>query len=77
MNDYIKILTDSSIVIKRIVQLLNEEKIPSLVKDNVESGRLGGFGTTTNDIELYVFKSDINRAEQIIKPFMEEQSREK
>lgn len=76
MNDYIKILTDSSIVITRVVQLLNEENIPSIVKDNVESARLAGFGTFTNDVELYVYKSDVNRAERIITSFMEEQSRQ-
>lgn len=76
MNDYIKILTDSSIVINRVVQLLNEEKIPSIVKDNVESGRLAGFGTSSNDVELFVHKSDVNRAEMIIKPFMEEHNRQ-
>jgi len=71
MNERVKILTDSAIVINRIVQLLDEEKIPSVVRDNVESARLAGFGTSSNDVELYVSKSDTNRAEMIIKSFME------
>lgn len=69
MNEHVKILTDSAIVINRIVQLLDEEKIPSIVKDNVESARLAGFGTPSNDVELHVYKSDVNRAEMIIKSF--------
>lgn len=71
MNEYVKILTDSSIIINRISQLLDEEKIPSMVKDNVISARLAGFGTSSNDVELYVYKSDIDKAETIIKSFFE------
>jgi len=71
MNEYVKILTDRAIIINRISQLLDEEKIPSLVKDNVESARLAGFGTSSNDVELYVYKSDVDKAESIIKLFSE------
>ncbi|MFN2431064.1 MAG: putative signal transducing protein [Cryomorphaceae bacterium] len=67
-----RILTDSSIVVNRIMQLLDEEQIPSIVKDNVESARLAGFGTPTNNIDLYVNKSDVDRAEEILKSFMKE-----
>jgi len=76
MNERVKILTDSAIVINRIVQLLDEKKIPSVVKDNVESARLAGFGTSSNDVELYVSKSDINRADMVIQSFMEKYSRQ-
>lgn len=69
MSEHVRILTDSAIVINRIVQLLNVEKIPSIVKDNVESARLAGFGIPSNDVELYVDTSDVNRAEMIIKSF--------
>ena len=71
MNERVKILTDSAIVITRIVQLLDEEKIPSIVRDNVESARLAGFGTSSNNVELYVYRSDLDRAESIIKTFFE------
>ncbi len=72
MNEHVRILTDSSIVVNRIMQLLDEEKIPSIVKDNVESARLAGFGTPSNNIDLYVNKSDVDRAEAILKSFMKE-----
>ena len=76
MNERVKILTDSAIVINRIVQLLDEEKIPSIVKDNVESARLAGFGTSSNDVELYVTKSNFDRAELIIKSFFSKYSQQ-
>tara|TARA_R110001592_G_scaffold42701_4_gene138599 strand:- start:2112 stop:2339 length:228 start_codon:yes stop_codon:yes gene_type:complete len=71
MSEYVKILTDRAIIINRISQLLDEEKIPSLVKDNAESARRAGFGTSSNDVELYVYKADVDKAETIIKSFSE------
>lgn len=74
MNELVKILTDSAVIINRIVQLLDEEKIPSIVKDNFESARLAGFGTPSNDVELFISKSHIEKAEMIIKSFKTNQS---
>lgn len=71
MNEHVKIFTNSAIVINRVVQLLDENKIHSLTKDNVESGRLAGFGTSYFDVELYVYKTDVERAEKTIKSFLE------
>lgn len=72
MNEHIKVLTNSAIVITRIVQLLEENKIQSLVKDNVESSKLAGFGTSYFDVDLYVYKSDVEKAQEIIKAVLEE-----
>ncbi|MFT6998464.1 MAG: putative nucleotidyltransferase [Cryomorphaceae bacterium] len=72
MNEHIKVLTNSSIVINRIVQLLEENNIQSLVKDNVESSKLAGFGTSYFDVDLYVYKSDVEKAQEIIKGALEE-----
>ncbi|WP_083879654.1 putative signal transducing protein [Cesiribacter andamanensis] len=69
MDGPVKILTDSAVVINRIAQLLDEEKIPRIIRDNVESARLAGFGTSSNNVELYVNKSDVERAEMIIRTF--------
>jgi hypothetical protein len=76
MNEYVKILVDREILVNRISQLLDEENIPSLVKDHVESARLAGFGTATNNVELYVYKADVDKAETIIKSFSEKSSRQ-
>lgn len=70
MIEHVKVLTDSAIVVNRIIQLLDEEKITSIVRDNVESARLAGFGTPSNNVELYVHKSDVEKAELIIRSFM-------
>ncbi|WP_121665293.1 putative signal transducing protein [Mesonia aquimarina] len=73
MKDYIKILTDTSIIVNRIVALLEQKNISIRIRDNVESGRLAGFGVQQNDVELYVHKADYNNAQQLIEGFREEQ----
>jgi hypothetical protein len=72
MNEHVKVLTNSSIVINKIVQLLAEKNIQSLVKDNVESSKLAGFGTSYFDVDLYVEKEDAEKAKEIIKATLEE-----
>jgi len=71
MNEHVKILTNSAIVINRIAQILDEEGIPSMIKDNVESARLAGFGTSANNVDLYVLNSDLEKAKELIKTFSE------
>ncbi len=71
MKDHVRILTDSSIVINRIAQILNENKIATLVKDDVESARLAGFGTPSNEVQLYVYEQDVDEAKRIIKSILE------
>jgi len=74
MDKHIKILTSSSIIINRIAFLLDQKNIATLIKDNVESARLAGFGTTQNDVELYVNNSDFESAQKIIEEFNKENS---
>lgn len=66
MKEHIKIYTGSSILINRIVSLLDENNIPSLVRDNEESGRLAGFGVPQNSVELFVYGSDVDEAQKIM-----------
>lgn len=67
MSDYIRLLTSSSITINHIASILEENGIPTLIKDNTESGRLAGFGTVPNDVELFINKSDLTKAQEVIK----------
>lgn len=72
MKEHVKILTGSSITINRIAFLLDQKNIPTLIKDNVESARLAGFGTAQNDVDLYVYESDFENAREIIEEFNKE-----
>ena len=66
MSDLVRLLTDSSIIINRIASLLEENGIAFLIKDNTESARLAGFGTTPNDVDIYVNPSDLEKAHEVI-----------
>ncbi len=74
MNKHIKILTSSSIIINRIASILNQNNIQTIIKDNVESARLAGFATSSNDVELYIDNSDRESAQKIINAFKKENS---
>ena len=74
MNKHIKIFTSSSIIVNRIASILNQNNIQTLIKDNVESARLAGFGISSNDVELYVDNSDLESAQKIINKFKKENS---
>lgn len=69
MSEQIKIYTGSAITINRLAQLLEDQKIPSIIKNNQESGRLAGFGTTGDSVELYILNSDLDNAQKIIEAF--------
>ncbi|WP_378177620.1 putative signal transducing protein [Aquimarina sp. SS2-1] len=72
MNKYIKIYTGTSILVNRIVFLLEQANIFSVVKDHKESGRLAGFGTLESSTELFVYDHQTNEASEIIEKFKKE-----
>ncbi|MGB6035163.1 MAG: DUF2007 domain-containing protein [Cryomorphaceae bacterium] len=73
MNPLVRLMTGSSITIQRMVALLEEHNISSQMKDNVESARAAGFGVPQNSVELHVYESDAEKAQQIIKDFQKAQ----
>ena len=74
MNEHVKILTSSSITINRIASILEQNGIQTLIKDNVESARLAGFGISQNEVELYIYNYDFESAQKIIEEFKKESS---
>ena len=75
MTEHIKIYTGTSILANRLAFLLDQKGIPSIIKDDKESGRLAGFGTLGDSSEVHIFKSDTHEAEQIIQDFNKEISK--
>jgi hypothetical protein len=70
-EDYTKVFTDDSILVNRLQTLLKEAAINSKIRDQVESGRLAGFGVPINSIELFVLNTDLEMAKPIIDQFRE------
>lgn len=75
MKEHIHIFTGTSILVNRLAFLLDEASIPSIIKNEVESGRLAGFGTTGGAVELYIFNTDKDKANLIIENFKKEISK--
>ena len=72
MKEHIKIFTGTSILVNRLAYLLDQISIPSMIKDDKESGRLAGFGTFGDSAELHIFDSDFEGAKNVIENFRKE-----
>lgn len=72
MNEHIKVFTGTSILVNRLAYLLDEISIPSIIKNEKESGRLAGFGTLGDAVELHIFNSDLEKATDVIESFKKE-----
>lgn len=72
MKEHIKVFTGNQITTNRLAFLLDQAGIATLVKDEQESARLAGFGTTDASVELFIFNSDIDKASSIIENFRKE-----
>nr|WP_299035500.1 DUF2007 domain-containing protein [uncultured Tenacibaculum sp.] len=77
MNKHIKVFSGSQIFVNRLSQLLNEINVPYLIKDNKESGRLAGFGTLGNSIDVFIYESDVEKSQSTIDSFKEEIAEDK
>ena len=70
-NEYVKLFTDTSIIINGLKSLLEKENINYRVKDNFESARLGGFGQPLASVELHVLENDLEKAEIVLAAYKE------
>lgn len=77
MNMHIKVFSGSQIFANRLSQLLDEIEVPYLIKDNKESGRLAGFGTLGNSVDVFIYESDLEKAQSTIDSFKEEIAQDK
>lgn len=69
MNKHVRILTSSAIIVQGAANVLKEQGIIPLIKNINESGRLAGFGTLPDEVELYVLESEAEKALELIKDF--------
>ena len=66
-NSYTSIYSGTQIQVLRIKDLLEQEGIPSIVQNDLNSGNLGGFlGGTPSTIRLKVRESDFDKAHELI-----------
>ncbi|WP_088324118.1 putative signal transducing protein [Polaribacter tangerinus] len=71
-NKHFTIFSGSSIIVKGLQIRLEESNITSIIKDRVESARLGGFGEHRTAVELLILESDREKAAAITKEYEKE-----
>ncbi|MFC2127853.1 putative signal transducing protein [Bacteroidota bacterium] len=65
-STHVRLFTGSFIAVQRLQLDLNDAEIPFLVKNNNESARLGGYGSLSSNVELFIFKEDLEKATEIL-----------
>jgi hypothetical protein len=71
-KEHIKIFSGTAMFVNRLSFLLDQASIASLIKDHVNSGTLAGFGSPNNNVELFIYNSDKEKATPIIEKFQKE-----
>ena len=71
-NDIIKIYTGTEVSVIYLKGILEEIGITAMIKDNFQSSISAGFVEgTPSAIDLFIQKSDLKKAEPIIKDFIQ------
>ena len=70
MNDsyqYVDLYSGTEVQILRIKDLLEQEEIPSIIHNDLQSGNYGGFfGGTPTTVRLKIRKQDFDKARTMI-----------
>ncbi len=72
-SKHVRLFTGSLIEIQRLQLDLDDHEIPSMVKNNFQSGlRAGFYGGSPSQVELFIYEEDMEKAEGILEAFREE-----
>lgn len=71
INEYVKLFTESNIIITGLKNMLEAENVNYIIKDKFESARLGGYGEQSTSVEIHVLKTDATIAENILAVYKE------
>ena len=70
-KEHVKVFSGTSIIVRGLQNILDDNQIGYVIRDNVESARLAGFGAQRNDIDVYVLENDFSRAKALIENYQE------
>ncbi len=72
-SKHIRFFTGSLIEIQRLQIDLDEQEIPSMIKNNFQSGMRSGFyGGSPSQVELFIYEEDREKALPILEAFKEQ-----
>ncbi len=71
-SKHVKFFVGSLIQIQRLQLDLDDQEIPSLVKNNFQSGlRSGFYGGSPSQVQLFIYEEDLLKAAPILEKFKE------
>ena len=65
----IKIFSGSEILAQALQQKIEAIGVTTVIKDNIQSARLGGFGNTDLAVEIFIQEVDFGKANPVIEDF--------
>ncbi|MCG1035929.1 putative signal transducing protein [Polaribacter sargassicola] len=71
-KEHVKIFSNTFIIVKGLQNILEDNKISSIIKDRFESARLAGFAESTSTVELYVLNLDLEKAVDLTESYKKE-----
>ena len=64
-----KIFSGSEILAQALKERIEAIGVGTLVKNNIQSARLGGFGSTDLAVEVFIQETDFSKANPVIEAF--------
>lgn len=64
-----KVFSGSEILAQALQEKLEEAKVETVIKNNIQSARLGGFGNTDLAVEVFIQETDFAKANPVIEDF--------
>ncbi len=64
-----KVFSGSEILAQALQQKIEEIGVNTIVKNNIQSARLGGFGNLGQAVELFIQETDFAKANPVIEAF--------
>jgi hypothetical protein len=64
-----KVFSGSEILAQALQEKLEEAKVETVIKNNIQSARLGGFGNTDLAVEVFIQETDFAKANPVIEGF--------
>lgn len=64
-----KVFSGSEVLAIALQERLEEARVKTVKKDNIQSARLGGFGQTDLAVEVFIQETDFAKANPVIEEF--------
>ena len=65
----IKVFSGSQILAQALNEKIRAAGVETIMKDNIQSARLGGFGNSGSAVEIFIEEVDFGKANAVIEEF--------